>query len=79
MLNILRDNSNLNYAKTTKTKKKVTKTEITKYCNKIKVVKPPIKISKTYVPKDTEKYMCEKHKVFFRINYRVEKRISKSK
>ena len=29
--------------------------------------KGPIKISKTYVPKDTEKYMCEKHKVFFRI------------
>ena len=26
-----------------------------------------IKISKTYTPKDTEKYMCEKHKVFFRI------------
>ena len=26
-----------------------------------------IKISKTYIPKDTEKYMCEKHKVFFRI------------
>ena len=31
------------------------------------VVKGPIKISKTYIPKDTEKYMCEKHKVFFRI------------
>merc|ERR1711965_77923 len=29
--------------------------------------KGPIKISKTYIPKDTEKYMCEKHKVFFRI------------
>ena len=25
-----------------------------------------VKISKTYVPKDTEKYMCEKHKVFFK-------------
>ena len=31
------------------------------------VAKGPIKISKTYIPKDTEKYMCEKHKVFFRI------------
>ena len=31
------------------------------------VAKAPIKISKTYVPKDTEKYMCEKHKVYFRI------------
>ena len=29
--------------------------------------KGPIKISKTYIPKDTEKYMCEKHKVFFRM------------
>jgi len=29
--------------------------------------KVPIKISKTYVPKETEKYMCEKHKVFFRM------------
>ena len=26
-----------------------------------------IKVSKTYVPKDTEKYMCEKHKIFFKI------------
>jgi DnaK suppressor protein len=31
------------------------------------VSKGPIKISKTYEPKDTEKYMCEKHKVFFRM------------
>ena len=30
-------------------------------------IKAPIKISKTYVPKDTEKYMCDKHKVFFKI------------
>ena len=26
-----------------------------------------VKISKNYIPKSTEKYMCEKHKVFFRI------------
>ena len=39
-----------------------------KTINKPKEVsKGPIKISKTYVPKDTEKYMCEKHKVFFRM------------
>tara|TARA_B100000902_G_scaffold39373_1_gene46855 strand:+ start:4873 stop:5427 length:555 start_codon:yes stop_codon:yes gene_type:complete len=31
------------------------------------IKKLPIKISKTYEPKDTEKYMCEKHKVFFRM------------
>ena len=61
--------------KTSKIKKKHPKTKtkvITK--NKIKapiksreVSKSPIKISKTYAPKDTEKYMCEKHKTFFRM------------
>ena len=29
--------------------------------------KTPLKISKTYIPKDTEKYMCEKHLMFFKI------------
>ena len=54
--------------KTIKAKKKITKAK-TKIVSKPKkaVIKGPIKISKTYVPKDTEKYMCEKHKVFFRI------------
>jgi DnaK suppressor protein len=70
--------------KTTKVKKKVTKTKAkvskpkTKVAAKPKAaVKAPIKISKTYIPKDTEKYMCEKHKVFFQneIN-RMEKRFS---
>ena len=32
-----------------------------------KKVKTPIKISKTYIPKDTEKYMCDKHLTFFKI------------
>ena len=32
-----------------------------------KKIKAPIKISKTYLPKDTEKYMCEKHLMFFKI------------
>ena len=31
-----------------------------------KISKAPIKISKTYEPKLTEKYMCEKHKIFFK-------------
>ena len=61
--------------KIAKAKKKVTKTKAknvskpkTKVVSKTKEVKKgPIKISKTYIPKDTEKYMCEKHKVFFRI------------
>ena len=61
--------------KTSKAKKKVKKVKV-KSTNKIKpkvVSKPketnkgPVKISKTYIPKDTEKYMCEKHKVYFRI------------
>ena len=60
--------------KIAKTKKKVTKTKTknvskpkTKVVSKTKEVKKgPIKISKTYIPKDTEKYMCEKHKVFFK-------------
>jgi DnaK suppressor protein len=61
--------------KTSKVKKKVSKVK-TKTIKKPKVktiAKPkviskgPIKISKTYEPKDTEKYMCEKHKVYFRM------------
>jgi len=32
-----------------------------------KKAKSPIKISKTYIPKETEKYMCDKHLAFFKI------------
>jgi DnaK suppressor protein len=32
-----------------------------------KISKAPTKISKTYEPKLTEKYMCEKHKIYFKI------------
>ena len=32
-----------------------------------KKLKAPIKISKNYIPKDTEKYMCDKHLSFFKI------------
>ena len=32
-----------------------------------KIIKKPIKISKNYEPKLTEKYMCEKHKVYFKL------------
>jgi len=45
--------------KTTKKIKKVTTID--------KKVKAPIKISKNYIPKDTEKYMCDKHLSFFKI------------
>ena len=60
--------------KTTKVKKKVSKPKTKVVKSKPKTTskakaasKALIKISKTYVPKDTEKYMCEKHKVFFRM------------
>ena len=61
--------------KTSKVKKKVTKAK-TKTVTKAKpktiskpkeISKGPIKISKTYIPNETEKYICEKHKVFFRM------------
>ena len=61
--------------KTNKVKKKVKKSKIivvTKLKKKV-IAKPnlaskaPIKISKTYIPKDTEKYMCQKHKIFFKM------------
>ena len=32
-----------------------------------KKINAPIKISKNYIPKDTEKYMCDKHLSFFKI------------
>tara|TARA_B100001142_G_scaffold273794_1_gene281455 strand:+ start:1364 stop:1879 length:516 start_codon:yes stop_codon:yes gene_type:complete len=58
--------------KAKKVKKKVLKSKPTKpkpkSTNKpVEINKGPVKISKTYIPKDAEKYMCEKHKVFFRI------------
>ena len=64
--------------KTTKTKRKVKKTKIKEIRKTIKKIAKPIKktnetnkaiikISKTYMPKDTEKYMSDKHKVYFRM------------
>ena len=54
--------------KASKTKKKtLTKTKPKVNVKSKEVSKGLIKISKTYIPKDTEKYMCEKHKVFFRM------------
>ena len=75
LLNILPRIQFENMPKTSKVKKKVTKTKVktapklkAKAVNKSKNLnKNPIKISKLYIPKETEKYMCEKHKVFFRI------------
>ena len=64
--------------KVTRTKKKIIKVKIKEVKKTPKIsaksptktkeaIKASVKISKTYVPKETEKYMCEKHKVFFRI------------
>ncbi len=63
---------------TVKTKKKVkTKKIVTAIQKPVKAIKKlataekklkaPIKISKNYIPKDTEKYMCDKHLWFFKI------------
>ena len=58
--------------KKTKVKAKKTITSIKKPSKVIKKivttekkVKVPIKISKNYIPKDTEKYMCDKHLYLF--------------
>tara|TARA_B100000787_G_scaffold148329_1_gene119765 strand:+ start:67 stop:588 length:522 start_codon:yes stop_codon:yes gene_type:complete len=52
-----------------KTVSKIKKTNILvkKIVGNEKNAKTPIKISKTYIPKDTEKYMTEKHLSFFKI------------
>ena len=54
--------------KTAKAKKKVLKPK-TKVVSKQKTAatKSPVKISKTYVPKETEKYMCAKHLAYFKL------------
>jgi len=51
--------------KVSKPKTKVSKPKPKAVAKPKNVPKILIKISKTYIPKDTEKYMCEKHKVFF--------------
>ena len=53
--------------KTTKSKKKVAKLKPKKVTKSKEIKKTLIKVSRTYIPKDTEKYMCEKHKVYFRM------------
>jgi len=60
--------------KKTKVKAKKVATTIKKPSKAIKKIatsaqktKAPIKISKNYTPKETEKYMCDKHLSFFKI------------
>ena len=52
--------------KTIKTKKKISKPKIKVQNKSLSLKKGVIRISKNYVPKDTEKYMCEKQKIFFK-------------
>jgi DnaK suppressor protein len=54
-------------SKKAKTKNKKANSIVKKKVAVEKKIKAPIKISKTYVPKDTEKYMCEKHISYFKI------------
>ena len=46
---------------------KKTNTTVKKVKVTAKKIKAPIKISKNYIPKDNEKYMCEKHHLFFKL------------
>ena len=81
LLNILRPPNFIHMSKISKSSTKKTRAKVkkvsavtkktTKVIKKINPaenkVKAPIKISKTYIPKDTEKYMCDKHLSFFKI------------
>ncbi len=58
---------NLNMPKIVKVKKKNLKKSIKTEARAKELPKVSIKISKNYVPKENEKYMCEKHKAYFRI------------
>ncbi|MBM3630969.1 MAG: molecular chaperone DnaK [Alphaproteobacteria bacterium] len=53
--------------KIVKVKKKNLKKSIKTEAKAKELPKVSIKISKNYVPKENEKYMCEKHKAYFRI------------
>ena len=81
MLNIIRQLKFKYMVKISKSSGKKTPTKIKKVKSTVKKalvsekkqivvekkIKIPIKISKTYVPKDTEKYMSDKHLIFFKI------------
>lgn len=58
---------NLNMPKIVKVKKKNLKKSIKTEAKAKELPKVSIKISKNYIPKENEKYMCEKHKAYFRI------------
>ena len=45
---------------------KISKSSTKKTNTTLQKKKLPIKISKIYIPKNTEKYMCEKHRAYFK-------------
>ena len=45
---------------------KISKSSTKKTNTALQKKKLPIKISKIYIPKNTEKYMCEKHRAYFK-------------
>ena len=58
--------NNISVKKVKATVKK-TSTPVKKHVTVERKIRAPIKLSKTYIPKDTEKYMCDKHLFFFKI------------
>ena len=46
---------------------KISKSSAKKTNAALQKAKAPIKISKIYIPKNTEKYMCEKHRTYFKL------------
>ena len=46
---------------------KISKSSTKKTNTALQKKKSPIKISKIYIPKNTEKYMCEKHRAYFKL------------
>jgi DnaK suppressor protein len=69
MAKISKSSSNKTTSKVKKVKPAIKKATATLKKSVIveKKIKSPIKISKTYIPKDIEKYMCDKHLAFFKI------------
>ena len=61
------DKKTIAKVKKVKTTIKKSSAKVKKQVTVEKKIKTLIKISKTYTPKDTEKYMCDKHLTFFKI------------
>ena len=53
---------------------KISKSSTKKTNTALQKKKLPIKISKIYIPKNTEKYMCEKHRAYFKLKLQKRKK-----